>query len=270
MNWKSIDWKYIVMFVVTLVCALVPVLWQSKQEARAITVKYLSSTTLQLDQQAGIKDLQVTINGRNIDRPYLSLLQVVNDGAKPILSSDFETPIELFAKNEALVVSAQVTDTSPAGITAKVSTDDKRVMIAPFLVNPDDSVFLTVLTSGGAPSFEAKARIAGVKGVNFVDSSLPAPHRVGFVMKLFASLSMLTLYFLYMASASRMLIVSRPLAYMTGITCIVGAVLILETVGTEVETSLPLGKGGLFILILVIAGLGARQIAKRINRATSR
>ncbi|AMS19704.1 hypothetical protein AYK59_06075 [Pseudomonas synxantha] len=270
MNWKSIDWKYIVMFVVTLVCALVPVLWQSKQEARAITVKLLSSTTLQLEQQAGIKDLQVTINGRNIDRPYLSLLQVVNDGAKPILSSDFETPIELFAKNEALVVSAQVTDTSPAGITAKISTDDKRATIAPFLVNPEDSVFLTILTSGGAPSFEAKARIAGVKGVNYIDSSLPAPHRVGFVLRIVAALSMLTLYFVYMASASRKLIVSRPLAYMTGITCIVGAVFTIETVEAEVEAFLPLGKAGLLILILVVAGLGARQIAKRLDRASFR
>ncbi|NWE38047.1 hypothetical protein HX875_01085 [Pseudomonas yamanorum] len=270
MNWKAIDWKYIVMFLVTLVCALIPVLWQSSQEARSISVKLSSSTTLQLGPKAGIKDLQVTLDGHNIDRPYLSLFEVVNDGSKPILSSEFESPIELFTKNEASVVTAQIAETIPAGITAKISVDDKRAKIAPYLVNPDDSVFFTILTSGGAPKFEAHARIAGIKEVKYVDSSVPAPNRVSIAVTLIVALCMITLYFLYMAFASRRLIVSSSLARMTGITLITGVVFILRGMKAQIEAFLPfsLGLPVLLPALFILGGLCAWWISKRTERAT--
>lgn len=257
------------MFLVTLVCALIPVLWQSSQEARSISVKLLSSTTLQLGPQSGIKDLQVTLDGHNIDRPYLSLFEVVNDGSKPILSSEFESPIEMLTKNEASIVTAQIIDTVPAGITAKVSVDDKRAKIAPYLVNPDDSVFFTILTSGGTPSFEAHARIAGVKGVNYVDSSLPAPNLTGFTVKLIVILCMITLYFVYMASASSRLIVSTLLARITGITLVIGSVLILKGIKPQIEAFLPFPLNGpaLLAALFILGGLCAWWISKRTERA---
>jgi hypothetical protein len=58
------------------------------------------------------------------------------------LSADFETPIELLIKNNALVVTAQVTNSEPPEIAAMASISEKKVMVGPYLSNPEDSVFL--------------------------------------------------------------------------------------------------------------------------------
>lgn len=223
MNWKSLDWKYLVMFVVTLGGSLIPIyMGQSDQAARSITVKRLASTSLQPVRHAGNQELEVMLDGRKIDDPYFSLLKVMNTGSKPIVSSDFETPLELVVTGDTTIVSAQVTKSTPPDITTKVSIDDKRVMIAPYLSNPEDALFLTVITSGGQPGFEPRARIAGVKSIPFVEVSVPKPSKTSFAIKLVSAFAMISLYFLYMANASNSLIITRPMAYATGMSLILG------------------------------------------------
>ncbi|QZP34755.1 hypothetical protein [Pseudomonas sp. DR48] len=266
MSWKSLDWKYLVMFALTLVGILAPVVWQSVQETHSITVKLLASTTLQPGGQTGIQDLQVSLNGRKIDDPYLSLMEVVNDGSKSILSNDFETPIELIPQGESLIVTAQVTSTTPANITAKVSTEDKRVMIAPYLSNPEDSIFITVITSGGQPSFTTRARIASVKNVNYLDSSVPKTNNVKFAIKIFSAFCMTIMYFVYMSAVGKQIIMSKPLAYLTGLGFATGGGYTLVSAATQIDTLLPTTTAFAIALSLMtlLAGLAALPVSKKL------
>ena len=268
MNWKSLDWKYLVMFVVTLGGSLIPIyLGQSDQAARSITVKRLASTSLQPVRHAGNRELEVMLDGRKIDDPYFSLLKVINNGSKPIVSSDFETPLELVVTGDATIVNAQITNSSPPDITAKISIDDKRVMIAPFLSNPEDALYLTVITSGGQPGFEPRARIAGVKSISFVESSSPEPSNFGFAFKLVSAFAMISLYFVYMANASRGLVVTRPIAYVTGLSLILGCTFTLVSMKEQIANVLTSNLaviGGLAALLICAASM-AFLITKKVK-----
>ncbi|MFW6749919.1 hypothetical protein ACKUG4_04415 [Pseudomonas glycinae] len=257
------------MFVLTFTGILAPFVWQSSHDARSISVKLLASTTLQPGAQAGIKDLQVTLNGRRIDDPYLSLFEVVNDGSKSILPGEFETPIELVPLGDAVVVTAQITTTFPKGITAKVSTEDKRVMIAPYLSNSEDSVFVTVITSGGQPTFGAQARIAGVKQISYIDSSVPQSSEMKLVIKVAGAFYLAVMYFLFAMAAGRNIILSRPLAYSTGFAFTIGCGLTFASVGNEIEKLFPFPFGYALALagMMLIACLVAIPILHRISRS---
>ncbi|MFZ2326516.1 MAG: hypothetical protein WAW73_06330 [Rhodoferax sp.] len=97
------------------------------------------------------------------------MFELINDGAKPISSADFESPIEMVATNKAGIVRAIVTETNPPNLAPSVSVEDGRLKLKPMLINPGDSMTMALLTKGEAPSFRPQARIAGVQSVPLVE-----------------------------------------------------------------------------------------------------
>jgi hypothetical protein len=115
------------------------------------------------------------LDGAPLKSPYLSTLELTNDGDKPIPQSDFESPVELRLQTGSTVVRAQATASSPKDLEAKITWEGQVVRLAPLLLNPKDSVNITVLTTGERPMFTPRARVAGVVGVTVDDVSGKAP-----------------------------------------------------------------------------------------------
>lgn len=195
---------------------------------------------------------------------YLSLLKVVNDGSKSILSNEFETPIELVTEGNVSVVTAQITATEPKDIPVKISSEDKKVIIAPFLSNPKDSVFISVITSGGRPNFKAHARIAGVKEISYEDTSQPKQSVFSLAWNLIAAFVMAILYFVYMGAGGNPLIVTRPLGYVTGLIFAIGCGYTLSNMSSKVDMILTSGFAQIGALMLMM--LLSLMVATRIRR----
>lgn len=225
MNWKKLDWKFFLTLFGTIAGVVVPVyLWQADFSSRSLGLKLLSTSALQ--PAADIQDLQIFLNGKKIESPYLSSFELINTGSKPVLSADFESPIEIFPTGGAKLISAQVTTTDPENIPVKITFDDQHILIAPFLSNPKDNVAFSIITSGKPPNFEPRARIAGIKSITFEDSTSKKGEYSATSINLALAFALLIPYLVFLISTVTgvVLPISRPLAFFISTTCYVGLV----------------------------------------------
>ena len=73
------------------------------------------------------------------------------------------------------VVRAQIVSANPKSLEARVTATEQSVAVAPLLLNPEDKLTISILTSGGPPSFSPHARIAGVAEIRLDDSQGKLP-----------------------------------------------------------------------------------------------
>jgi hypothetical protein len=165
MSLKNTDWKFFVSLLVGVLGVGASIYWPfADLRGHGLTLSLVSSASLQPSAGSPIQDLQVTLNGSRIENPYLSSLTIINSGSKPILSSDFDTPLGITVQGQATLVTAQISGSTPKGIPVDLKVEDGRVKILPFLSNPGDEVNLVVITSG-IPNLIPSARIAGVREI---------------------------------------------------------------------------------------------------------
>ncbi len=172
------DWKFWIVLVFTVAGVLVPVwIWKADMTARALHFRKISQTALHPPDTAKALGLKILAAGTEVPVPYLTVFELANDGAKPILAADFESPIELIpASKKATIVRASVTGVKPSDILPTLEIDSGAVKIKPMLTNSGDVVTIAVLTSGEEePSFSARARIAGISQISIIDDEARKP-----------------------------------------------------------------------------------------------
>jgi hypothetical protein len=263
MNWKRFDWKFVATIVAAIAGLAVPiVLWQSDLAAHSLTVRLLSTTALQ--PAANIQNLQISLNGQNIDSPYLSSFELINSGSKAVLTADFESPIEIAVNGAVRLVSVQTTTTVPKNIPAKLSITPTGAEIAPFLSNPKDIVVFSIITSGGKPSFEARSRIAGISEIGFEDSSAK---RIEYWKPLSLAIwgtMFFLLYAIYLPSAilRKRFVIPRWLGVVSGLGFGIASLLFLNTANDQID-SLPNKlylMSGFSIFLLLVTAIAMKPI----------
>jgi hypothetical protein len=168
----TFDWKFLLTALLALAGAVVPVwLWSIDLNSNAINITLKSSVALQLGGNSAIPDLRIIIGDVIVEQAYLSTLEIVNVGAKPIPSSNFEGPMEISSSNSTKILRARVSSSQPVDLKASVNLTKEKILIAPLLLNPKDTFTLAILTSGDQPSFSASSRIAGVSRILFEDGT---------------------------------------------------------------------------------------------------
>ncbi|OAI00155.1 hypothetical protein A1353_19635 [Methylomonas methanica] len=183
LNMKSLT------LVLTIISVIIPVwIWRSDLESRSLQLRVASQVNLQPDNVGSISGLQVAVDGVPLKSPYLTVLELSNDGDKPIPSADFEAPLEIRLAEGSVVARAQVTETKPKDIEASLSWETQAIKIKPLLLNPKDIVTVSVLTSGKKPEFGARARIAGISVVPIDENVGYASRSQKAVMLFFAAL----------------------------------------------------------------------------------
>jgi hypothetical protein len=151
------DWKYLFATTVALAGVSVPVwLWKYDLQARALTVRSISSVALQAVDRTAMPDIVMTLDGKPIDSPVLSTLEIANTGAKPITSVDFESPIEISSGERSAIIRTRVLKVIPVGLKPEVTGDQQSIKVMPLLLNPEDRLVIAVLTSGSMPKFPSK------------------------------------------------------------------------------------------------------------------
>jgi len=178
-NWNSLT------LLVTIISVVVTVwIWRADLNSRSLQFRIVSQVSLQPDNINSIQGLQVAVDGVPLKLPYLSVLELSNDGEKPIPSSDFEAPLEIRIGEGSTVARAQATATSPKDIEATLSWEAQSLKVKPLLLNPKDVVTISILTSGKKPEFTTRARIAGISVVP-IDDNTGTQTKVGTAMLFF-------------------------------------------------------------------------------------
>lgn len=165
-NWKSLT------LVLTIVSVVVPVwIWRADLNSRSLKIRIASQVSLHPDNAASISGLQVAVDGVPLKSPYLSVLELSNDGEKPIQAGDFEAPLEVRIAEGSSLARAQVTESKPRDVEAALTWEVQSIKIKPLLLNPKDVVTISILTAGSKPQFTTRARIAGISTVPVDDSA---------------------------------------------------------------------------------------------------
>lgn len=171
MNGKTLDWKFALTTILAIAAVVVPVyFWKADLSAYSLTVRVAASSSLELPSDSKIHDLQIVVNGTKIEDPYIYSLAIINTGSKPIPTGSFETPLQVRTLNDAKLITAQITGSEPPDIPVKISIDENKLNISPFLSNPLDEVKITLVSSGPL-DLAAQARISGVREIAFEDAS---------------------------------------------------------------------------------------------------
>jgi hypothetical protein len=161
---------------ITLIVAVISLVWALWSgylglKPHSLEFKLVSQVAIQPKETDSISGIQVTVDGIQVESPYLSVLELTNNGRKPIPKSDFEAPLELRAGSGVMVVRAQVTTTNPKDIEAHLEATQDVVTLSPLLLNPDDTITISVLTAGKTPAFTPRARIADISILSLNDDT---------------------------------------------------------------------------------------------------
>ncbi len=199
-----IDWKYTITVLAAIAGIVAPIwLWQFDLRAKSLVVRLASSVPLQSPEATSIPDLQLTVEGVKIESPVLSTLELINDGAKPILVADFDSALELAVTSPAKVVKARISKSEPDDLRAVLETNAQGIKLMPLLLNQNDKITIAVLTSGSPPAFITKARIAGVSTVRFENKFVPEQSWKPLAVNAVLAIIALVLYFIYGAAIAR-------------------------------------------------------------------
>lgn len=127
------DWKYVVMLLVAIAGVGISVwLWQVDLSSRSLTVRLVSSIPLLQQEKSGVLlDLELRLDGVKIDAPYLSTVEISNDGSKPIASSDFESPLALGVGADTQIIRAKVGTSTRRDLPAIVAAHKNAVKLQP-------------------------------------------------------------------------------------------------------------------------------------------
>jgi hypothetical protein len=147
------------------------------EQSKKVEIQLIASSTLVDAAVSGAaRGIEILYAGHKIPNYALLQLRVVNVGGQPIRSADYETPIEIGIQNVSEILSAEQTSADPPGMNATPFVSGKTIQMPPVLLNPGDSITLTVGVvpmPGVTPGIAPLGRIAGVKRIDFRSSIVP-------------------------------------------------------------------------------------------------
>lgn len=244
----------------TVAGIVVPIwIWRADLTSKSLEFRVASQASLEPPKSGDIKGLQITLDSEPLDRPYLTVIELLNDGSKPIPSSEFEGPVEVRLSGGTRVVRAQLVSSNPKSLEAKLTSSENIVAIAPLLLNPEDKLTISILTSGGPPSFSPRARIAGIAEIKIDDSQGKLPTWKS------SGLAFLAAFLMFVASditndgfpTGKPVVLRRRAAILvSGVTGMTGAgmfFIFLQGVGVQSWWQIVLA----FIVLLLVTGMVA-------------
>ena len=167
------DWKFFLTLAITIASVAVPVwLWQVDLSSKALSLTVKSTAELQPKGIDTLDGIQLSVDGKALDSPYVSVLELSNSGSKPIATSDFEGPIRISTGSPSKLVKVRTTSSTPPSLEPAVSLAEGVVLLQPLLLNPGDTIRITTVAANAKPAFAARARVAGVTEINISDAQV--------------------------------------------------------------------------------------------------
>ncbi|MHB8069891.1 MAG: hypothetical protein ACYDIC_18525 [Desulfobaccales bacterium] len=177
--------------------AAIAVFWFGWFEAKkALSIQLLSKDTWFIGPLE--PDFKLTYKGELAENVASFLIQVQNTGRQPIVTSDFEKPIDLTLKGTSKIISVRQVGAEPSDLILRTSYEGNKIHIEPALLNSSDKVLIAITAlCSSKPDIDVNltyARIAGIKRVIFEpgpkkkdERSLPLVSIVALIIGIVAS-----------------------------------------------------------------------------------
>lgn len=267
---ERLDWKFVLSLIFAIAGVVVPVLlWQIDSSSKAMTLTVRSIAELQPRGISEFDGVQLLLDGKPQDSPFVSVLELSNSGSKPIVASDFEGALVIQVAKPVAIVKARNTSSTPATLTPVFTNIDGELRMQPLLLNPGDVFRIALVTVNGRPAFSAHARIAGVTEVAINDRSAESSrklHWVGRVVVVFLLAMYMTSYFEFVSGAFfNRRFLHWPLARGTVMVVSATTILAMQKPGEEsqITTLLPF-----VVLASFLAAPNIYKQFRRINRSS--
>jgi hypothetical protein len=149
--------------------------FRSQRTRKGLIYQVVSNSPLVMATDRIGGQLTVAFNDKPVDDANLMIIRFVNSGNVPILSSDFSGALRVKLTDDAKVLSAEITETTPASLEPAVqaTTAGNVVDIAPLLLNAGDSFSLRLFVDHSGPDVSVVARIVGISDVRAEDLVAP-------------------------------------------------------------------------------------------------
>lgn len=166
----SRDWKFWITTAITIVGVVVGVYmvrWAffSDANAKSLIISVLSKNAIGDLGGNSFGEVKISIDGRNLDNAYVTNFQILHNGTRPIVASDFERPLEISMGEDVKIEKVNLKDGALSSLEPSYDLIDNKLRISPLLMNPGDLIAVEVLTAGGSPDLNVKGRIAGVSSI---------------------------------------------------------------------------------------------------------
>ena len=110
--------------------------------------------------------MEIRFDGKQVPNLRIPEFKLVNTGNVPITSADFERKLEFDCGDGAKILSAEVTETMPADLKAKIVLVENKIVCEPLLLIPKTPVSVKALVSDYDGDLTTRARIIGVKNTS--------------------------------------------------------------------------------------------------------
>ncbi|MFZ3064412.1 MAG: hypothetical protein WA277_03895 [Nitrospirota bacterium] len=134
-------WQFIIPTAIAVLAIVVSILIYLKQrQSKLLSYEILTHTPL-LSLEEKIKGkLQILFDGKPVEDVNLIEVRIINSGNIPILSTDYEYPVNLGFGEKTKILTAEVFQTNPKSLKATVNIEGAKVILRPVLLNSGDSI----------------------------------------------------------------------------------------------------------------------------------
>jgi hypothetical protein len=157
------DWKFAIATTLAALSIVIPIwIWSIENSPKRLNLSLLGSfpvTSARVDSQ---QDIIIMYQGTRVERPYASIIELKNTGAKTIHPNDFESAIEIKLAKPSRLLKSQIIIREPNSLEPSIKSHNTSLLLSPFLLNPSDKVVLELLSDGEQRNFTINGRFAGV------------------------------------------------------------------------------------------------------------
>ncbi|ELF5327087.1 hypothetical protein ACJXBB_001318 [Vibrio cholerae] len=158
--------KFGIITIVTLTLALLgvvaPIAWDYYSGQKDLTLTALSRNVV-ISPSVEVDGLEIKYKGSPLNTLSRTSFLIENTGSKPLIEGDIVAPIKIDVPKGVTIFEATIDVKIPDNLDVQLKKSDSSVEVLFSLLNPDDRVYLSLLTDSKALGFTASARIAGVK-----------------------------------------------------------------------------------------------------------
>jgi hypothetical protein len=113
--------------------------------------------------------LQVSFQGKIVQDPTFVILRVYNSGKISITPSDFIRPIIFMFGAATEIINAEILETEPDNMGAKISVSKNSIELQPLLMNSGDSIDISTIVTSFDENVIIDGRVVDIKTIKLLD-----------------------------------------------------------------------------------------------------
>jgi hypothetical protein len=152
----------IIAIITTITVAYFANWWRNRKK---LSYEIIAESLLLTADEEIKDDLQILYKGAEVKNVHLLILKIINNGNQPILSNDFEKPLNLVFSEDAEILSAKPVSVRPENLDVSITFEKNILALTPLLMNSEDFALIKLIISSNSSQFKVDTRIVGVKEV---------------------------------------------------------------------------------------------------------